>query len=212
MKMHLLWLISSMGLSLLHLQLTQCNELELLRIGIAGSKNENNMGNNGKVNSNSGVNGNDLASINTNNSMLGTTFNGEGTTSKDISTDSNFGEKNTEVSVNFGTGLGDQRSIKIGDSDLPLAAVPGLGHNTDFISTGQFRGHKQIKSYGQQYGHALAGLENLGIIIPNRKGYNHEDFSRNSGSRKMQTKVDSEINLMDPTNISGSSGGQNTYL
>nr|XP_036215148.1 uncharacterized protein LOC106621794 [Bactrocera oleae]XP_036215149.1 uncharacterized protein LOC106621794 [Bactrocera oleae] len=209
--MHLLWLISSMGLSLLHLQLIQCNDIELLKTGIAGNKNENSVGNNDHFNNNSGVNVNDLASINTNNSMLGTIFSGGGTTSKDINTDNNFGKANTGVSVNFETGLGDQGSIKI-DSDLPLAAVSGLGHDTDFISTGQFRGHKQIKSYGQQYGHALAGLANLGIIIPKSKGSNLEDFARNSGSRKMQTKIESEINLMDSTNISGSNGGQNTYL
>ncbi|XP_054082562.1 uncharacterized protein LOC105220193 isoform X2 [Zeugodacus cucurbitae] len=209
--MHLLWLISSIGLSLLHLQLTQCNDLELLRIGIAGSKNENKVGNNGQFNGNSGLNGNDLASINTNNTMMATVFNGGITTSKDIIIDTNFGDTNMGVSVNSETGLGDHGSIKIGESELPLSAVPGLGHNPDLIPTGQFRGYKQIKSYGQQYGHALAGLANLGIIIP--KGSNNEDFSRNNGGgRKMQTKVDSEINLMDPTNISGSNGGQNSYL
>ncbi|XP_049318554.1 protein Wnt-4 [Bactrocera dorsalis] len=211
MKMHLLWLISSMGLSLLRLQLTQCNDIEKLRIGIAGNQNENSVGNNGQLNTNSGINRNDLALINTNNSMLGTILSGGGTTNKDVNDDNSFGETNTGVSVNFETGLSDKGSIK-GDSDFPLAAVPGLGHNTDFISTGQFRGHKQIKPYGQQYGHALAGLTNLGIIIPKSKGSNLEDFARNSGSRKMQTKVDSEINLMDSTNISGSNGGQNTYL
>ncbi|XP_004519435.1 protein Wnt-4 [Ceratitis capitata] len=206
--MHLLWIISILGISLLHLQLINCNDLELH--GILGNKNENIVGNKGVFNSNSGLNGNDLVSINISNSMLGTIYPGSGAANRAQSAEANFGESIIGETVSTGAGLADRGSLKPGDSEVTQAVVPGLGSSYDGINTGQHRGHKQMKAYGQQYGHALAGLSNLGIIIPKSKGPYDEDFSRigGVGGRKIHSKVDTDVDSMETT----ISGRQSTYV
>ncbi|XP_053959773.1 protein Wnt-4 [Anastrepha ludens] len=209
--MHLLWLISIIGLSLLHLQLSHCNDLELLGISVSGSKNGNMVGNSGIFNSNLATNGHDLTGMNMNNSMLSTILSGGGTTSKAITTRTSFGETIIGSAANFEA---DRGGVKIGDSGLPSATVPELINGQDGIPTGPYRGLKHTKAHGQQYGHALAGLANLGIIIPSKKEANGGDYARTVESlgRKIYTKGDYDNTPMGTTNISGSNGGQSTYL
>ncbi|XP_036320517.1 uncharacterized protein LOC118735032 [Rhagoletis pomonella] len=207
--MHLLWLTSIIGISLLHLQLSQCNDLELLSVGAVGRTHKNIVGN-----SSSGANGNDLTAISINNSMQGTIFTGVGTTSKAITSDDDSGETIIGSAVKNVAELSD-RGIRTSESLLPPATFPVQSTSQDGIPTGTiYRGLKHTKAYGHQYGHPLSGLANLGIIIPSNKGANMEYYTRTAGigGRKVYSKLDSDSSPIDKANVSGSNVGHSTYM
>ncbi|XP_067622460.1 protein Wnt-4 isoform X2 [Eurosta solidaginis] len=104
--------------------------------------------------------------------------------------------------------ISDGRKFKI--DDLPTDVIPGLIKDQNGTSRNPYKGLKQTKAHGQQYGHALSGLVNLGIILPSNRATNAESYVR-SGGRVIHSKFDSGINTKDTTNVSGSNEEQSAY-